>query len=215
MWWAGAAPFLLLPAGITERLTPLQLEAVLAHELCHVRRRDNLSAAIHMMVEGAFWFHPLVWWIGARLVEERERACDEEVLQLGGEPHIYAEALLSVCKHYLESPLVCVSGISGSDLKKRIPAILSGRVARELTRTRKAALVAAGMAALVAPIVVGMMHAPGAIAAPRPPIASVPAEVPPPVPRDSGAASRGPQSAGHNAGPNARRGACPPRGLRQ
>src|SRR5580700_10677985 len=113
-------PILLLPAGIVERLTPRQLEAVLAHELCHVRRRDNLSAAIHMIVEALFWFHPLVWWIGARLMEERERACDEEVLQLGGEPQVYAEAILNVCRYYLESPLVCVSGVTGSDLKRRI-----------------------------------------------------------------------------------------------
>ena len=52
-------------------------------------RRDNLAAAIHMVVEAIFWFHPLVWWIGARLVEERERACDEEVLRLGNEPTVY------------------------------------------------------------------------------------------------------------------------------
>jgi beta-lactamase regulating signal transducer with metallopeptidase domain len=50
-----------------------------------------LAAAIHMFVETVFWFHPLVWWIGKRMVEERERACDEEVLQLGGEPRVYAE----------------------------------------------------------------------------------------------------------------------------
>src|SRR5580693_3897272 len=111
-------PMLLMPDGILERLTPLQLEAVLAHELCHIRRRDNLSAALHMIVEALFWFHPLVWWISVRLVEERERACDEEVLRRGGEPQVYAEALLNVCKYYLESPLGCVSGISGADLKK-------------------------------------------------------------------------------------------------
>src|SRR4029077_8138415 len=58
-------PILLLPAGIAGRLTPPQLEAVLAHELYHVRRRDNLFASIHMIVEAMFWFHPLVWWIGA------------------------------------------------------------------------------------------------------------------------------------------------------
>ena len=56
-------PVLLLPEGITERLSPAQLEAIVAHELCHVRRRDNLTGAIHMVVETIFWFHPLVWWI--------------------------------------------------------------------------------------------------------------------------------------------------------
>lgn len=149
-------PILLLPAGIVERLRPRQLEAVLAHELCHVRRRDNLTSAIHMMVEAVFWFHPLVWWIGARLVEERERACDEAVLSLGSAPHDYAEGILNVCKSYLESPLSCVSGVTGSNLKKRIQAILAGRVAPDLNLAKKLALIAAGIAALAAPIVVGI-----------------------------------------------------------
>src|SRR5207247_4024707 len=117
------SPILLLPEGIAERLTPPQLEAVLGHELCHIRRRDNLTSAIHMIVEAVFWFHPMVWWIGARLVEERERACDEAVLSLGSEPHDYAEGILNVCKSYLESPLSCVSGVTGSDLKERIQGI--------------------------------------------------------------------------------------------
>jgi bla regulator protein blaR1 len=106
-------PVLLLPAGIFDRLTPPQLETVIAHELCHVRHRDNLVAAIHMFVETVFWFHPLVWWIGKRMVEERERACDEEVLRMGSEPRVYAEGILKVCKLYIESPLVCVAGATG------------------------------------------------------------------------------------------------------
>ena len=138
-------PILLLPEGIAECLTPRQLEAVLAHELCHVRRRDNLTSAIHMIVEAVFWFHPLVWWIGARLVEERERACDEAVLSLGSEPQVYAEGILNVCKIYLESPLRCVSGVTGSDLKKRIQAILTGRVAGELNSRRERSWQLAGI----------------------------------------------------------------------
>src|SRR5882724_7340359 len=94
-------PVLLLPAGIANRLTSEQLETILAHELCHVRRRDNLAAALHMLIEAIFWFHPLVWWIGARLVEERENACDEEVLRLGNQPRVYAEGILNVCKLYV------------------------------------------------------------------------------------------------------------------
>ena len=84
-------PVLVLPEGILEKLTPAQLEAVIEHELCHVRHRDNLTAAIQMLVETIFWFHPLVWWMGKRMVEERERACDEEVLQRGSAPRDYAE----------------------------------------------------------------------------------------------------------------------------
>src|SRR5665213_2347577 len=102
-------PILLLPAGISDRLTTTQLKSVIAHELCHVRNRDNLVAAIHMSIETIFWFHPLIWWIGKRMVEERELACDEEVLQALNEPRAYAEGILNVCKLYAESPLVCVS----------------------------------------------------------------------------------------------------------
>jgi hypothetical protein len=113
-----------------------------------------------MLVEAIFWFHPLVWWIGARLVVERERACDEDVLRLGSEPHVYAEAILNVCKHYLESPLVCVSGITGSDLKKRINAIIARHIAQKLNVTRKLLLVAGGIAAIAIPIAIGFVSAP-------------------------------------------------------
>ena len=150
-------PILLLPAGIRERLNARELQAVLAHELCHAQRRDNLTSAIHMIVEAVFWFHPLVWWIGARLMEERERACDEAVLRLGNEPQDYAEGILNVCKSYLESPLSCVSGVTGSSLRKRIQAILTGRVADDLTFAKKFALTVSGMVALALPIAVGII----------------------------------------------------------
>ena len=68
-------PVLVRPNGISEQLEDSHLDAILAHELLHVRRRDNLAAAVHMLVEAIFWFYPLVWWIGGRLLEERERAC--------------------------------------------------------------------------------------------------------------------------------------------
>ena len=61
-------PVILLPAGIDGYLNADQFAAVVAHEVWHVRRRDNLTAAIHMATEALFWFHPMVWWIGARLV---------------------------------------------------------------------------------------------------------------------------------------------------
>lgn len=129
-------PLLLLPSGGLQRLTTPQLEAVLAHELCHVKRRDNLTAIVQMLDEAIFWFHPLVWWIGAKLVEERERACDEEVLRLGNEPLVYAEGILKVCKNYQESPVVCVSGVTGSDLKKRIENIMMNRIRQVVTAVK-------------------------------------------------------------------------------
>jgi uncharacterized protein (TIGR03435 family) len=151
-------PVLLLPQGITEHLTPTHLEAIVAHELCHVRRRDNLAAAVHMVVEAIFWFHPLVWWMGSRLVEEREHACDEEVLGRGSRPEVYAESILKTCQFYLESPLVCMSGISGSDLKKRIVRIMSQRLAMELGFGRKLLLAAVGTLAIALPILAGLLR---------------------------------------------------------
>jgi uncharacterized protein (TIGR03435 family) len=133
-----------------------------------------------MIVEAIFWFHPLVWWIGARLVEERERACDEGVLSLGSEPQVYAEAILNVCKLYVESPLACVSGVTGSDLKKRIEAIMTNRMVFRLNFAKKAALAVAGIAALAVPIVVGTMNAPR-LRAQSPPAAIAPALSDPPI----------------------------------
>ena len=152
-------PVLLIPEGIATRLSAEQFRAILTHELCHVRRRDNLAAAFHMLIEAAFWFHPLVWWIGARLVEERERACDEEVLRQGGDPVIYASGILNVCKFYVESPLPCASGVTGADLKRRVAAILTWNARHPLTFAAKLILSAAAIMAIAIPVTLGILHA--------------------------------------------------------
>jgi TonB family protein len=149
-------PVLLLPQGIAARLAPAQLDAVLAHELAHWRRRDNLTALVHMLVEAVFWFHPLVWWIGARLVEERERACDEAVLRAGHDGCAYAEGILNVCEGYVAAKLKCAAGVSGADLKRRIVAIASYRATRELPMRKKVLLASAAVAAALAPVVFGI-----------------------------------------------------------
>src|SRR5580658_2316281 len=157
-------PLLLLPQGIAERLSPSEMNAILAHELCHVRRRDNLLALIHMIVEAIFWFHPLVWWIGARLIEERERACDEDVVSRGNAPDLYAEAIVKVCKWSTESPLTCVAGVTGGDLKRRLERIMTVRDVPGLSFAKKAALTIAGTAVLMAPVLVGIANAPAILA---------------------------------------------------
>jgi bla regulator protein blaR1 len=145
-------PVLLVPAGIEDDLTPRQLASVLTHELCHIRRRDNATAAVHMMAEAAFWFHPVVWWIGSRLVDERERACDQEVLRTCGEPRTYAEGIVNVCKRYVESPMACVSGVSGANVKNRIRDIMTNRTGVNLSVVQKAILAGVGTVVVVAPI---------------------------------------------------------------
>jgi len=152
-------PVLLLPEKIVNRLSAPQLRSILAHEMCHVRRRDNLTAAIHMVVEAIFWFHPAVWWIGTRLVEERERACDEAVLELGNEADVYAQGILNVCKFYTESSMACMSGVTGSDLKRRIVRIMTEQTGRKLDLSRKLLLSVAAVMAVALPVIFGLVHA--------------------------------------------------------
>ncbi len=152
-----ARPVLVWPEGISDRLEDAHLEAILAHEVWHVRRHDNLAAVIHMLVEAIFWFHPLVWWLGARLIDERERACDEQVLQLGNHPQVYAESILKICEFCVGSPLACVAGVTGADLKQRIVNIMNERITRKLDLTRKLLLSAAAAIALFTPLIVGLM----------------------------------------------------------
>jgi len=113
-----------------------------------------------MFVESVFWFHPLEWWMGKRMVEERERACDEEVVQLGNDPRAYAEGILNVCNLYAESPLACVPGISGSNLRKRITTILNNRAAAKVSWAKKALLGVALAAVVALPIALGIIDAP-------------------------------------------------------
>jgi beta-lactamase regulating signal transducer with metallopeptidase domain len=149
-------PVLLLPAHIENHLTAAQLDAIVTHELCHVRRRDNLTASLHMLVEALFWFHPLVWWIGARLIEERERACDEAVVRAGNDPQTYAEGILKVCRTYVASDLACVSGVSGADLQTRMEGIMKTQDLVELNGIRKFALGLVAASAIAAPLVLGL-----------------------------------------------------------
>jgi beta-lactamase regulating signal transducer with metallopeptidase domain len=149
------SPTLLMPAGITHNLAPAQLDAILAHELCHWRRRDNLTAAIHMLVEVLFWFHPLVWWLGGRLIVERERACDEAVIQSGSDRQTYAEGILKVCQHYVEPPL-CAAGVSGGLLRKRIEDIMTNPILSKLPVAKRCLLSLAALLAIAAPMALGL-----------------------------------------------------------
>jgi bla regulator protein blaR1 len=150
-------PVLLWPDGIEARLTVEQADAILAHEIVHVRRRDNLVAALHMLVQAVCWFHPLVWWIGSRLVDERERACDEAVVAMGSDPRIYAESILRTCQWYVEAPPVCVAGVTGSNLKRRVEQIMTADGRATLTAWTRSLLALAALAGVAVPIAVGVL----------------------------------------------------------
>ena len=168
-------PTLLWPEQLTVRLDDEHIRGILAHELAHVRRGDNLTAAMHMLVEALFWFHPLVWWMESRMIQERERACDEEVVAVVSAPEVYAESLLKACRFCLESPLVCVSGLAGADLRNRIARITTHQHGVRLSLTRSFILVAAALAVLAAPMSIGVMGAMQSQALLHPTISPAPA----------------------------------------
>ncbi len=84
----------ILPVSALMALSPEQLEAVLAHELAHVRRADYLWNLMQTMVETLLFFHPAVWWLGRRLRQQRELCCDDVAVQSCADPLVYATALL-------------------------------------------------------------------------------------------------------------------------
>jgi beta-lactamase regulating signal transducer with metallopeptidase domain len=153
-------PALLLPEDIVERLSVDELNAIIAHEHSHLRRRDNLTATLHMLVEALFWFHPLVWWIGAKLIIERERACDESVLAAGNNPTTYAESILKVCRAYVRPPIAAVSSVSGGELKTRIADIMSWRDKGPLHAAQKAVFAVSAIAAVILPLAAGALTPP-------------------------------------------------------
>lgn len=153
-------PVLLLPRDVEARLSPGQLEAVIAHERYHWERRDNLTGALHMLVEALFWFHPLVWWIGVRLVCERERACDEAVVEAGYDRRAYAEAILNVAELRVASPLKCAAGVGGIELKGRLEAVMMrSRAMKRLGIRKKLLLNFGAMAAVAVPVAGGWLTA--------------------------------------------------------
>ncbi|HEY1305268.1 MAG TPA: M56 family metallopeptidase [Vicinamibacterales bacterium] len=152
-------PVLLLPEHIDAHLTPTELDAVIAHEICHIRRRDNLTAALHMLTEIVFWFHPAVWWIGARLLVERERACDEAVVADGRDPGTYARAIVNTCAMCTACPVAFVAGVTGSDLRRRIETILKNDRRVPMNAWTNAAVSVVAALVIVVPVGSGILRA--------------------------------------------------------
>lgn len=150
------APTLVLPQHLLETLSSDQIDAILAHELWHVRRRDNLSSLVQTCVEVVFWFHPIVWWIGRKLIEEREHACDEGVIADGHDAKSYAETLVVVCRHAVARRDLIAASAGGGDLIARIRAILTERSPSRFVVVRCVMLVGMLMAFTVLPVVAGM-----------------------------------------------------------
>ena len=86
-------PVVLLPASAMAGLAPNQMEAILAHELAHIRRHDYIVNLFQTVVETLLFYHPAVWWLSRRIRAERENCCDDLAVSLCGDPVAYAAAL--------------------------------------------------------------------------------------------------------------------------
>lgn len=96
-------PMLLLPAGLATGLSPRELEAVLAHELAHVKRYDYAVNLLQSVIEMLYFFHPALWWLSARVREEREHCCDDMAVQICGDKgRALAKALARIEERRLE-----------------------------------------------------------------------------------------------------------------
>jgi beta-lactamase regulating signal transducer with metallopeptidase domain len=116
-------PVLLLPASCVVGLNPIQLEAILTHELAHVRRHDYLVNLLQNVVETLLFYHPAVWWISHRIREERENCCDDLAVRICGDPVAYARALATL-EELRPAPAQLVLAAGGAPLLQRIKRLL-------------------------------------------------------------------------------------------
>ncbi|HEX8188010.1 MAG TPA: M56 family metallopeptidase, partial [Pyrinomonadaceae bacterium] len=146
--WRTRRPVLVLPRRVAARLGDEELGTVLLHELAHVERRDNLWGNFQTALGCVFWFNPAVWLVGRRLLAERERACDERVLEAGGAAEAYAAGILKVVRLCSGWRVAGVSGAaSGSNLRRRIEMIMRGEVGAPRVRAWHRAVVSGAAAA--------------------------------------------------------------------
>lgn len=113
-------PIILLPAGLIFQLSPTQLEAIIAHELAHVKRHDYLINLVLSGLEVIFFYHPCYWWMNQTVKELRENAADDLAIKAGVEPKDLATGLAQVLNFARQNP----PELALSASKKRNPTLL-------------------------------------------------------------------------------------------
>ncbi len=121
-------PVILVPACALVNLSAPQLEAILAHELAHIRRHDYLVNLLQSVVETALFYHPAVWWLSRRVRAEREHACDDLAVAVTGDVLVYAHALTTLETLRLQGSQATASIVAvaadGGSLMQRIQRLL-------------------------------------------------------------------------------------------
>jgi len=109
-------PVILMPVGLLSSLPYDQVEAIFAHELAHIRRKDYLINLIKSLLEVVFFYHPIFWWISSSIETERENCCDDLTIQMCGSEIPLRNALLSIQQFEIK-PVILATAISNSKYK--------------------------------------------------------------------------------------------------
>ena len=117
-------PFILLPIGLTAGLTINELEAILAHELAHIKRYDFFVNILQSIIEIVFFFNPTIWWVSSQVRQEREHCCDDFSVSITGDKMLLVNALAHVEAFRINQPLVMAFGKKRMTLLHRIRRIL-------------------------------------------------------------------------------------------
>jgi len=137
-------PVILIPCSVLSSLPPLQLEAIIAHELAHIRRYDYAVNLLQSVLEALLFYHPCVYWVSNRIRAERECCCDDAAIALGHDPLIYARALTELEAARSPNPLPALAS-TGGPLMTRIKRIVqSTPTPRDKTRTLLAPVLVLG-----------------------------------------------------------------------
>jgi GWxTD domain-containing protein len=116
-------PVVLIPVGCLAGLSPVQIQAIFAHELAHIRRHDYLVSVLQSLVEAVLFYHPAVWWASRQVRREREDCCDDLAVSVSGDSLAYAKALSLLEEHRSTYPAVSL-GANGGALMMRIKRLL-------------------------------------------------------------------------------------------
>jgi GWxTD domain-containing protein len=117
-------PVILIPVGLLNGLPVGQIEAILLHELAHIRRADYLVNLMQTLMEGLLFYHPAVWWISSVIRAERENCCDDLVVATSGDAHEYATALAALAENRMTMREAALAA-TGGNLVKRIRRLLA------------------------------------------------------------------------------------------
>ncbi len=112
-------PIILFPIGAVSFLSTEQVEAILAHELAHIRRFDYFFNILQSVVEIVFYFHPAVWWISSVIRMERENCCDDIAVGVSGDSLSYAKALVNLQEIHAGNPILAM-GFAGAGPKNQL-----------------------------------------------------------------------------------------------